>query len=233
MSKSFHRLNLLHTISSSSGCWFKMHLPESEMKRKTLHVTHLSTETACGLISCRMTFQTCPPELHYVKKFVKRFWSWQNYAWNSYELIRFISQIRKSGSAGEEHQHTSFPVVVDGARLCCQFVPAFELQILVLQPDLGKGLIDVHRRLSGTVTWWVLLTPAALVQGTCMWDRERQMNEDTKVLKKCQTPWKLVMKSFSTVSKKSGSSTVFARGGTSVQVMSSDLNIEFAVLTKT
>lgn len=41
--------------------------------------------------------------------------------------------------------HTSFPIVVDGAGLCRHFLPAFELQVLVPLPDLGEGLIDVHR----------------------------------------------------------------------------------------
>lgn len=83
------------------------------------------------------------------------FESWANNAW-------------KTGLGGKGIQHTGLPVVVDGAGLRRRFVPAFQLQVLVLQPDLGKRLVDVHRRLPGAVAGRVLLTPVALVQGTCM-----------------------------------------------------------------
>lgn len=68
-------------------------------------------------------------------------------------------------------QHTCLPIIVHGARLRRRFLPALQLQVLVLRPNLGEGLIDVHRRLPGAVARRVSLSPVALVQGACVRDR--------------------------------------------------------------
>lgn len=65
-------------------------------------------------------------------------------------------------------QHTCLPVIVHGAGLRRRFLPTLQLQVLVLRPDLGERLIDVHWRLLGAVARRVSLPPVALVQGACV-----------------------------------------------------------------
>lgn len=94
------------------------------------------------------------------------------YVWNLLIVKIHFSKIKQDFwlRGVLDDQHTSLPIIVDGAGLCCQLLPALQLQVLVLHSDLSERLVDVHRRLPGAVTGRVPLPPVVLVQGTCVRD---------------------------------------------------------------